>query len=873
MTARSTEGDMELRSSPTMVGAGEGGSRLRSLSGATDVESDPHVLASENFSFSTIPGGHHNGVRLLFRNALRRNRGTVWQQATPRTSDSSTAARELAGVIATDLEAHLSIAAKRKRHNVDYQGLRYASDPRGKDPDNDYWSEDADSAYWNEGADNGYWSEDSDIDVWGKGLASDPRDVWTLGILEWAGFSALGASVESQQSDDVEHSNHSKFTVWKANEIAPSFRSFVLFVAHHVKASLSQRNATALFQPEDCRLILPFTRKSREVERAGFLSTSYVDSMDFAHVECGMFPLSSNVERQAAPASHLIVADAEIARTEDDCDEAELRLATRASALYFNQHNRRFTWGLTASNRTIRSYVFGPDDIWQSTEMDITSAEGRQALISLLVSWSLCSVDSLGFDPSIRYVVDRKVGDPYLVIDIHKVDTSTGKVGHCTYYSKRCVGAADRLTGRHARYFAVSTTPESMDRPTFLIKDVWTTTSSDSAGDTREISFLKTLRDAFGGTDKLKDGFSDFVSTGPVYVNRGGKPVLDSTATAFAELPSTAQGETKDSGDNQGSSSSRIQGSSSSSIQVSSTSRVRQHRRTVLRWPGNMISAADNPSQVVIAIADAMVALSAAYTKCKILHGNLSDRAIQFQKTADGIRGVLAEFDYASYAGASPDATRAEAPELMLFRSIRSLGRQAVAEGLDVDDREHVLAPLSRLDDWESILYIICILGTFGTSQARRNRYPEGSSKYPYIKLWSSDNALEAFKIKRIHMNTADSFYDNIAEEMVDGPLRRLAVDMHRILFLHPDCHGTRRDTEHGPLARRDNLEQAIVAALLALVEQYRREALAALSATGFTPVRAELSAYPLKSHKRAMLLEAWTARKSSKARGKEPEV
>ncbi|KAJ2464471.1 hypothetical protein GGI03_003205 [Coemansia sp. RSA 2337] len=816
-----------------MVDAGEGSNRLRSLNGAIDVESDPHVLAGENFSFSTIPGGHHNDVGLLLQNALHRNCDTVWQQATPLMSDRSMASCELASAIAVDMEARLSMAAKRKKHNVDSQGLSYASDPRGKDPDNEYWDEDywseyADSANWNKGADNGYWSEDSDIDVWAKGLGSDPLDVWTLGILEWAGFSALGASVDSQQSDDVEHSNHSKFT--------------------------------------DCRLILPFTRKSREVECAGFLSTNYVDSVDFAHIECGMFPLSSNVERQAAPASHLIVADAEIARTEDDCGEAELRLATRTNTLYFNQHNRRFTWGLTASNRTIRSYVFGPDDIWQSTEMDITSAEGRQALILLLVDWSLCSVDSLGFDPSIRYFVDRKVDDPYLKIDIHKVDESTGKVGHCTYYSKWCFGAAERLTGRHARYFAVSTTPESMDTPAFLIKDAWTTLSSGSAGDTREISFLKALRDAFGGTDKLKDGFSDFVSTGPVYVNRGGKPVLDSTATAFVGLLSTAQGETKDSSDNQGLSSSRIQGSSSN--------RVRQHRRTVSRWPGNMISAADNPSQVIIAIADAMVALNAAFVKCRILHGNLSDRAIQFQRTADGVRGVLADFDYASYAGVSPDATRAEAPEPMLFRSIRSLGRQAVAEGLDVDDREHALASFNQLDDLESIFYIICILGTFDINQADRARYPVGSSRYPYIKLWSSDNALEAFKIKRIHMSTADSFYNNIAKKMDDGPLRRLVVDMHRILFLHPECPGACISIEgNDPLVLRNNLEEAIVAALLDLMEQYRREALAALSATGFTPVRAELSAYPLKSHKRAMLPEAWTARKSSKARSKEPEV
>ncbi|KAJ2037641.1 hypothetical protein H4S03_002841, partial [Coemansia sp. S3946] len=298
-----------------MVDVGEGSSCLCSLSSATDVESDHHTLAGKNFSFRTMPGSHYDDVGVLLQNALRRNCGTVWQQATPRTSDSSTAACKLAGMIGMDLQACLSMAV-------------------------------------------------------------------------------------------------------------------------------------------------------------------------------------NNVERQAAPASHLIITDAVIARREDNCGKAKLRLATRTNMLYFNQHNCWFTWGLMGSNRTIRSYVFGPDDIWQSTEMDIMSTKGCQALISLLVDWSLCSIDSIGLDPSIRYSVDRNVSDLYLKIDIHKVDESIGKVGHCTYYSKQCVGAAECLTGRHARYFAMSTTPKSMDTPAFLLKDVWTTTSSSSAGDTHEILFLKALRDA-----------------------------------------------------------------------------------------------------------------------------------------------------------------------------------------------------------------------------------------------------------------------------------------------------------------------------------------------------------------------------------------
>ncbi|KAJ2740761.1 hypothetical protein GGI19_007053, partial [Coemansia pectinata] len=269
--------------------------------------------------------------------------------------------------------------------------------------------------------------------------------------------------------------------------------------------------------------------------------------------------------------------------------------------------------------------------------MDISSAKGRRAFISLLVDWSLCSVDCLGFDPSIRYVVDGSVGGPYLEIDVHEVDESTGNVGHCTYYSQRCVGTTDHLTGRRPRYFAASTSRETLNTPAFLIKDVWTTSCGDSANDTRESSFLNILHAEFDESSEFSGSFSRLVGSGPVYINRGDTLVADSTATAFVELPSTTQGATKGSSNAQGSSNSKAQRSSSSSI--------RQHRRTVTKWPGNMISAADNQSQVVVAVADVMAALNAVRVKCKILHGNISDRAILLQKTVDGVKGILADFD------------------------------------------------------------------------------------------------------------------------------------------------------------------------------------------------------------------------------------
>ncbi|KAJ2749585.1 hypothetical protein GGI19_005584, partial [Coemansia pectinata] len=411
-----------------------------------------------------------------------------------------------------------------------------------------------------------------------------------------------------------------------------------------------------------------------KAKRASIYPAGYWDYKAFAHAECGMFPLSSGVERQVAPAPHAIVANVEIAADSNGLDKAVQLLTAITTELFAGQHNRRFAWELTTSSRTIHAYIFGPDDIWSSTEMDITSAEGRLAFISLLVDWSLCSVDGLGLDPTIRYVIDGSVGDPHLEIDVHEMDESTSQMEKRTYYSKRRVGAADRLFRCHARYLAASTSRETLDTPKFLVKDMWTTSNSDPAGDSCENSVYAALQSMLDSSSKCTGGFSQFASTGLVYLSQGDSFVADSTVTAFVGLPDTTH--------------------------------VCQHRRTVLQWAGNSISAADNPSQVVISIADAMTALNAAYVKCKILHGNISDRAILFRETAATVKGVLAGLDYAPHA----DDSTVKAPELSVFQSIRILEHLAEPGTRCVRSREYGQAPNTRLDDWESMFYVICML-------------------------------------------------------------------------------------------------------------------------------------------------------------------
>ncbi|KAJ2732723.1 Mitochondrial matrix iron chaperone [Coemansia sp. BCRC 34962] len=561
---------------------------------------------------------------------------------------------------------------------------------------------------------------------------NDLLDEWAMDIRAWAGLSAPTANIDHQHSDASQYGDDSEPAVWEASKIAPCFESLVLFVAHHIKMCASEHSAYGLSTPEDYRLVLPITKTGPEVERINASLEDYIDPVDLASFECGMFPIDSSVEIQAAPAPHLIVADVEV--------------------LFFSQHNRRFAWGLTTHSCTIRAYVFGMDDIWASTDMDIASTEGRRALVSLLVGWSLCPVDRLGFDLSIRYSPRQGSGNPYLEIDVHEMEKSSGQVKICTYYSQRCVGAANRLTGRRVRYFAASIDLKSMDKPAFLIKDVWSTSDSGSAGDTHESSVLNILRAEFDGfTSKFGDSFTQLVNTGPVCIGQGNAFVEDTTAMAFAGLPNISQN--------------------------------RQHRRTVTQWVGNMVSAADDQNQVVVAVADVMAALDAAYSKCKILHGNIGDQAILLRKTADGIKGVLAEFDYASFG----DDGTAEVPELMIFRSILSL--------------ENAGRCMSRLDDMESLLYLVSWLGTFGINRTERTEYAAdyaarcAAGRKPHLPIlsWNQGTVAQSAQHKRNHMDTAKDFEVNILSNMRHGPLRNLAKDLHKALFLHPGCSGAKK--------------------------------------------------------------------------------
>ncbi|KAJ2840425.1 hypothetical protein FBU31_000421 [Coemansia sp. 'formosensis'] len=758
-----------------------------------------NILVSESLGLGILKDDYYDsGDSDCVHKTFRRNCDAVFKFASPRDPTLSTITSELARKVAADLETRMSAIAQRSEYCTYSRGQAYYTYPQ-------------------------------DIRQ-----AVNSVDAWTRDIMRWATYENPTECVDSQGRNDYA----TDYT--KAYIVAPYYEAFLLFVAHQVKEHTSKYIAAGRINSEDCRLILPISNEGVETDYDYIHTHGGDNSKEFTHVECGMYPLGSSVDKQKTILSHLIVADTEIAGDRAFIDSSEQYLAEKTKTLYPDQHNRSFAWGQTVAFRWIRAYVFGPDDVWATSKIDISEVEGRRTFISLLVDWSLSSVDRLGFDPTIRYILNGGVGVPYLEIDVHNVDATTGQVEKHTYYSNRCIGGAERHTGRHDRCFAVSSNPESMDTPAFLIKDAWTISGSGPTEDMRENSFLNVLHAEFDKSSEFGGSFSQPVSAGPVYINQGGTLVADSSDTAFSGLPDS--------------------------------SKVRQHRRTLVKWVGNPISAADDPNQIVIAVADVMIALNEAYTKCKIVHCNISDRVIFIQKTADGVKGLLGESDYVSYAG----DRAVEMPEHMLFQSICSL--------------DYLGAAHTRLDDWESILYLVCWLGTLGINPAERKEY---AAKYAAecavgrklrlpIFCWNMGSAIHISRFKRSFVGSENAFDSYVLHHMCPGPLRQLAEDIYMALFRHPGCYGTTQitncflarmgdsdivtalraipaiDGRRDPLFLRYTYENEIVEKLLQIVVKLKDTVLVALAAStiaGAAEVGSKAaippSAVPVKNRKR----------------------
>ncbi|KAJ2538147.1 hypothetical protein EV175_006525 [Coemansia sp. RSA 1933] len=108
-----------------------------------------------------------------------------------------------------------------------------------------------------------------------------------------------------------------------------------------------------------------------------------------------------------------------------------------------------------------------------------------------------------------------------------------------------------------------------------------------------------------------------------------------------------------------------------------------------------------NTDQLIIAVADVMAAHTAIFKACGVLHRDIPLNNMLFQEFDDGtVRGVLIGFDCAKDKRGGKGSSRSERTGTYPYMSINNL------EGSNVER--------SQLDAWESLIYVLCWLGSTG---------------------------------------------------------------------------------------------------------------------------------------------------------------
>ncbi|KAJ2124591.1 inducible alternative oxidase 2 [Coemansia sp. RSA 720] len=333
--------------------------------------------------------------------------------------------------------------------------------------------------------------------------------------------------------------------------------------------------------------------------------------------------------------------------------------------VYWNQHNRRFIWGLVSGGENVKACVLGPNFLLASRFMDVTTAEGRLELIGFLVNWSFCELPKLGYDPTIRF------NHKHLCFTIDMAHSKEPGSTQTTYYLRKIVVVAERVFGRHTRCFVVGKQPPSSDgncdtSADILIKDAWSEVSDSAEDDMRDESKL------LERVSKGLEGHSEFEGLYPKYINGGrmqiqnahGEGVEDTTRTVLGETVWAQLGELP----------------------------LCAHMRIAMSGVGEPLKLIKSIPELIVVIYDVMRCHMGILKHCHILHRDISEANILVRRDSTGVHGMLIDFDHAVDITDDGYAKHAERTGTVPFMSVNNL--------------ENLQPKRTALDDWESIIYI-----------------------------------------------------------------------------------------------------------------------------------------------------------------------
>ncbi|KAJ2822089.1 hypothetical protein FBU31_004695, partial [Coemansia sp. 'formosensis'] len=215
--------------------------------------------------------------------------------------------------------------------------------------------------------------------------------------------------------------------------------------------------------------------------------------------------------------------------------------------------------------------------------------------------------------------------------------------------------------------------------------------------------------------------------------------------------------------------------------------------------------------ELIIVLFDAMRAHSWILENCGLLHRDISPNNIMVGRNEaasdrPSVYGMLIDFDCAI----NPNLERTARPERTGTKPFMSV---ANLEG-HPDQR-------TELDDWESLLYVLCWIATFGINANDRGVPAKAHKKLTIpleISLWHANSDMVAIAAKkRSHLHDLDSFSGDITDRFpIQGEddklpdylsLQYLAIDLYEALFQNPDvdasCRGARKKKDTAVLSKR----------------------------------------------------------------------
>ncbi|KAJ2774849.1 hypothetical protein IWQ56_000390 [Coemansia nantahalensis] len=459
-------------------------------------------------------------------------------------------------------------------------------------------------------------------------------------------------------------------------------------------------------------------------------------------------------------------------------EEALDQLIDYTRHVYRVQYNRRFAWALSVCGTNVYAVAMLHDTVLVSPAMDVAKPAGRKRFVELLVNWAVCDDVQAGYDPTIVLGPNKN----HYRIECRDED------GNVHWYkTTECVVAADSMIGRHTRCFLAR--PDGVgggNNDVVVIKDAFAASSPPPNDKVRnEISHLRKIKKEFEGK-KLDFMYPELVHGGDVVLPTGGSRVSNIAANSTNGFDDNTDGIFS------------LMGATREDVPLPSDDGVneerswtqqpyRVHRRLAMKPYGGHLKKGEDPAELIVVLAEAMRCHTAIHTQCGILHRDISPNNILVVDGSDGLlHGLLIDFDYAIPLDEDGYSGRP--------------GRSGSLPYMSIGNLEYAGQMQSALDDWEALLYTLCMWGTRGLTSDDRNADKRGLTKLP-ISQWSVDHPSVIASNKRRHMHSAESFKSNILDcfhSKCKG-LKPLANDLHTALFLHKECAGAavqRRDLD-----------------------------------------------------------------------------